>query len=323
MWATMPTIKVNRIIYVPKLLPPLTLESLKRAYTNSSNQIIDPEDDLSQWKSDIHSSPNLVLISEEIDSKEIEPEESENFKSYGNKSAIYERKLHGRGENVGIRILSNRKLPKIRRISMKNKGEKGRKMVEESADTIIIHYHGGGFVAMSSKSHQHYTRDWAKRTGFIVFSVDYRKAPHTKYPHILDDAWQAYVWIVTQSKVQLGIQPTHIILAGDSAGGNLCLSVTLRAIHTRFTKPDGLCLAYPGIYIYIYIYSIYYILYTLATNLNMQDFTPSLLYGLDDVLLRYCFLNICMEAYVGEGDVRQDPYLSPLIMNEHVNKYVI
>lgn len=63
---------------------------------------------------------------------------------------------------------------------------------------IIIHYHGGGFVAMSSFSHQTYTRKWANHMGeeSVIFSVDYRLAPEYPFPAALDDCWTAYLWIV-------------------------------------------------------------------------------------------------------------------------------
>ena len=44
-----------------------------------------------------------------------------------------------------------------------------------------------------------------------------------------------------------GIKPRKVILVGDSAGGNLILGVTIRAIKMGFRIPDGLLLAYPGI----------------------------------------------------------------------------
>ena len=42
---------------------------------------------------------------------------------------------------------------------------------------LIIHVHGGGFVSMSSGSHQTYTRLWANEIGVPIFSIDYRLAP--------------------------------------------------------------------------------------------------------------------------------------------------
>lgn len=113
-------------------------------------------------------------------------------------------------------------------------------------DRAIVHFHGGGFVAMSTRSHQIYLRKWARSTRTVVFAVEYRLAPQHKYPCGLDDAWQAYYWLITQAEAQLGVEMKYVILAGDSAGGNLAMAVTLRCIRTHFRVPDGLILAYPG-----------------------------------------------------------------------------
>ena len=59
-------------------------------------------------------------------------------------------------------------------------------------DKIIIHVHGGAFIAMSSFSHQSYTRIWADSLKVPVFSIDYRLAPDHPFPAGFDDVWQAY-----------------------------------------------------------------------------------------------------------------------------------
>lgn len=64
----------------------------------------------------------------------------------------------------------------------------------------IVHFHGGGFVAMDSASHQSYTRQWANKLKVPIFSVDYRLAPAYPFPAGINDCFQAYVWIVTQSE---------------------------------------------------------------------------------------------------------------------------
>jgi len=139
---------------------------------------------------------------------------------------------------------------------------------------IIIHVHGGGFIAMSSGSHQIYTRKWAKNLHVPIFSIDYRLAPENKYPDAIDDVWQAYVWIVNYSYMHLGITPEKIILIGDSAGGNLCNAITMLAIQNNFRIPDELILCYP------------------ATNLAIDFVYPSLLYSLIDPMLNSQFLSI-------------------------------
>ena len=72
-----------------------------------------------------------------------------------------------------------------------------------------------------------------------------------------------------------------IILVGDSAGGNLVASVTTMAIERKFRVPDGLILCYP------------------ALNLSKKYFTPSLLLALDDPILPYPFLKMCINSYIG------------------------
>ena len=54
--------------------------------------------------------------------------------------------------------------------------------------------------------------------------------------------WQAYVWIVRHSFLQLGIMPEKIVLVGDSAGGNLVTAITMLAIQTGFRMPDQIIL---------------------------------------------------------------------------------
>jgi hormone-sensitive lipase len=64
-------------------------------------------------------------------------------------------------------------------------------------DRIVVHIHGGGFIAMNSASHQTYTRKWARFLGDVpIFSIDYRKAPQHPFPAALDDCFSVYMWIV-------------------------------------------------------------------------------------------------------------------------------
>jgi hormone-sensitive lipase len=118
-------------------------------------------------------------------------------------------------------------------------------------NALIIHIHGGGFVAMSSSSHENYLRKWCNKLEVPVISIDYRLAPENPYPKALDDVWQAYNWIVENSSDEFQIDLNKIILIGDSAGGNLALSlVYLLIIHNK-RLPDALFLAYPGKFILI------------------------------------------------------------------------
>jgi len=70
-----------------------------------------------------------------------------------------------------------------------------KKRSRASFETIMIHYHGGGFVAMSSSSHQTYLIKWAKKLDIPIFSIDYRLAPVAQYPDLFDDCIAGYLWV--------------------------------------------------------------------------------------------------------------------------------
>jgi len=179
------------------------------------------------------------------------------------------------------------------------------KEVDTYFDGIILHIHGGGFVAMSSASHQAYTRQWAKKVGSAVLSVDYRLAPDFPYPDALDDCWQTYNWVLEHMEHTLGIKPTKIILAGDSAGGNLALGVTLLAIKNNVRVPDGLMLAYP------------------ALKMEVKTYSPSLILALNDQILPYSVLKMIPGVYIPpEGKPDKDPLLSPLKATDDLLKHL-
>jgi hormone-sensitive lipase len=97
--------------------------------------------------------------------------------------------------------------------------------VTHVSDRVILHIHGGGFISMSSHCHENYTRRWAIETKTPIISVDYRTAPKDPFPAGIDDVWQVYVWILEHAQRQLGIVPNQIIIAGDSAGGNIAAGI--------------------------------------------------------------------------------------------------
>ncbi len=67
-------------------------------------------------------------------------------------------------------------------------------------ENLVIHIHGGGFIAQDSYTHSPYLRKWAVQTGLPVISIDYRLAPEHEYPSALDDCWQVYYWVVRHSE---------------------------------------------------------------------------------------------------------------------------
>ena len=92
----------------------------------------------------------------------------------------------------------------------------------EPAGTVVF-YHGGGFVFGRLDDFDALCRTLAVTSGARVVSVDYRLAPEHPFPAAPDDAFAALVWIAEQ------YPESPIVVAGDSAGGNLAAVSALRA----------------------------------------------------------------------------------------------
>jgi len=60
---------------------------------------------------------------------------------------------------------------------------------------VILHIHGGGFVAMSSQSHEGYLWKFVNKISCVLFSIDYPLAPKAKYSEIIDCVFKGYLFI--------------------------------------------------------------------------------------------------------------------------------
>lgn len=93
-------------------------------------------------------------------------------------------------------------------------------------DTIVLHMHGGGFLALSSRSMQIYTRRWARDLRVPVFSIDYRMPSEHRFPTAPNDCLTVYKFLLRHIHKYINVNPKKIIIAGDSAGGNLAFALT-------------------------------------------------------------------------------------------------
>ena len=94
--------------------------------------------------------------------------------------------------------------------------------------SVIVYYHGGGWVIGSVEDYDATTRLLAQRSGSVVVSVDYRLAPEYRFPVAVDDSWAALLWASERIEEMAGA-PVPLIVAGDSAGGNLAAIMAQRA----------------------------------------------------------------------------------------------
>jgi len=103
---------------------------------------------------------------------------------------------------------------------------------------VLVYFHGGGFVLCDLDSHDSCCRRLANGVGAVVISVDYRLAPEHPFPAAVDDAWAATEWAAAHA-ADLGGDPARLVIAGDSAGGNLTAVVAMMA-----RDQDGPAIAY-------------------------------------------------------------------------------
>jgi len=100
------------------------------------------------------------------------------------------------------------------------------------APGIIVYFHGGGWVVGSLDGYDTLARQLADRTGCTVALVDYRLAPEHPFPAAYDDACTAVEWVATH-RSDYADADASLIVAGDSAGGNLAAVVAQTTAHRR------------------------------------------------------------------------------------------
>lgn len=108
-------------------------------------------------------------------------------------------------------------------------------MREVSSPTTVLYFHGGGYYLMDPASHRPTTQKLAKLTKGRCLSVRYRLAPQNPFPSALIDALVSYLSLLypPPGSLHAPVDPRHIVLAGDSAGGNLCLVLVQTLLELR------------------------------------------------------------------------------------------
>ncbi|MEU8977237.1 alpha/beta hydrolase [Streptomyces sp. NPDC048309] len=92
----------------------------------------------------------------------------------------------------------------------------------------VVFFHGGGWVIGGLDTHDPIARALCRDAGAVVVSVDYRLAPEARFPAAVDDAYAAVCW-AAEHVGELGGDPGALVVAGDSAGGNLAAVAALIA----------------------------------------------------------------------------------------------
>lgn len=155
---------------------------------------------------------------------------------------------------------------------------------------VLVFYHGGGWVIGNLETHDSACAEIARSLGMTVVAVDYRLAPEHPFPAAAEDCLAATRW-VAGSPAEIGHAVTGLVVAGDSAGGNLA-AVCAQQLHDQLPVPIlAQWLIYPGVDM-------------TANEGSMQEFAEGYLLTNDSMMY-------FMGHYLGEGDQGLHPHASP------------
>ena len=153
---------------------------------------------------------------------------------------------------------------------------------------VILHCHGGGYSTGSSIYARTLTSKLASGTSMDVLCFDYRLAPEHPYPAATQDAMKAWNYLML-----LGYGARDVIVTGDSAGGNLALSLVLKLKEQERLLPRGIVLMSPW------------------TDMTMSGASYRERVESDPMLTPE-YIEAVRRAYAGDRDLH-DPDLSPLL----------
>lgn len=158
-------------------------------------------------------------------------------------------------------------------------------------EPAIVFFHGGAWISGSLRTHETTCQHLAIDTGLKVLSVDYRLAPEHRFPIGANDCCDVTEW-ASMCAGELGIDPARLIVAGDSAGGNLAAVVALWA-----RDYDGPKIAFQLL--------IYPVIDSVTISASRSQFATG-------YFLEQTGMNWCTEQYVNEEAERSMWQVSPI-----------
>lgn len=170
----------------------------------------------------------------------------------------------------------------------------------------VVHFHGGGWALGDLDSSDHTVRKICRALGAIVVSCTYRRSPENPFPAAYDDALAQTRWVLSHID-ELGGDPQRVVIAGDSAGGNLTAAVTIALRDERRQAIAALTQPLPALRAQLLLYP--------GVDLRpAARRSPSFLADLDPTLPAP-MIDECIKAYVG-GDQLGDWRASPLAADD-------
>lgn len=167
---------------------------------------------------------------------------------------------------------------------------------DEAAAPVVLFFHGGGWVFGNLASHNSLCAEIAMQLGLRVLAVDYRLAPEHPFPAALEDAAAAAEWLAASPDVLNG-GVTGLVLAGDSAGGNIA-AVLAHQLAGKAGQPVGVpvltqLLLYPAVDM-------------VGSYASAKSFAQGFMLDEEDLVF-------FTRSYLPRRALRADPRVSPLL----------
>jgi acetyl esterase/lipase len=104
----------------------------------------------------------------------------------------------------------------------------------ETSDTILLYFHGGGYLCCSPQTHRPNTVTLTRLLKAECYTPDYRLAPEHPFPAALEDAMKVYRPLCAKSPAR------RFVFAGDSAGGGLAIALAIKARDLGLPLPSSI-----------------------------------------------------------------------------------
>ena len=291
----LPKINFRKKMYVKKEYPDISLDVIQKLLKLMGNDYID---DVSKIKQEIiYKTENDIINNKEIPKDELYKDKSpKDLKKYYVSTTL----LHS--SYITFTEEKNTYTYSIMNYFFEyNKPN-------QTKDALMIFIHGGGFIGISTFIHESFLRDWVNKLDIPIIGINYGLSPMHKYPYAINDCYQAYRWIINHCEDVIGIKPKKIILAGDSSGGSLILSLTYLLIaknefeNENIRLPDLLVPLYP------------------CCNTSVNIMSTSMLLSVREFLLNDKFLLYVNQAYRDIYPNDDDPFLNPMQVKDCILK---
>jgi len=109
---------------------------------------------------------------------------------------------------------------------------------------VMVYFHGGGWVIADLDTYEASAKALSAQANAIVVSVAYRQAPENPFPAAHEDAFAAYKYVAEYTE-EFGGDPENLVLAGESAGGNLAIATAIKAREEKVKMPVHILSIYP------------------------------------------------------------------------------